>query len=210
MNGYTGIFEDNEVTFEEFVWRCARAFGPLVHMRDHGFDVPIELPDVKEWSGSKYHIESLERAKKDLAKYQSLSVAAIQKEIDQEYSRMQKDAFDAIAKKKALRIKVERVYVKAKNWNPPSSDHNGLKEFMVKELEYVLEHDCDTKYYDEQLAEPKKTTAEWLKDRLEWAQRDIDYHTKHLAEDTEGINSARKWIQDLQASVQMPAYQDNY
>jgi hypothetical protein len=35
------VIENEGETLERFVLRCARAFGPMIMLRDHSFDAPI-------------------------------------------------------------------------------------------------------------------------------------------------------------------------
>jgi len=212
MNGYTGIFENRNVTFEEFVWRCARAFGALVHMRDMDWNVPVVLPQQSSRGkiNESYRQECLKDSQALLQKYQNMSLAQAQTLLDQEYQRRLQEAKEGIAKKKVLRERFEKVYVKVQSWQPPSSKHNELKQFMLEQLEYGIKHDCDDSYWQNSLSRPKPTVQEWLNQNIAWAQQDVEYHTKKANEEEDDGDSAVEWILALKNSVPEPAYGDKF
>lgn len=201
MNGYTGIFDERDVTFEEWVWRYARAFGPLIHMREDGFDAAIRLPSVDKKKDS-YYENALVEAKESLARFEKMTLSQAQAEVDAYYAKSQQEAKDGIAKKQALRSRVERVLQQCKDWAPPSLHHVEFKDSMIRELNGVLQHDCDTSYYDRQLAQPKSTPEEWRANHIQWNKEDVERYNKKIDEELK-VNTgfARQWILDLNASV---------
>jgi hypothetical protein len=65
--GYTCIIEDKpDVTFAEYVWRCARAFGALLSMREDSLDAPI--PDELKSEDTDYYKTAYEKAKQETVK----------------------------------------------------------------------------------------------------------------------------------------------
>lgn len=201
MNGYTAIFENEKVSFEEWVWRYARAYGPLVHMREESWDAVIRLPSNKK-TGDSYYETALAEAKQSLARRQKMTLAEAQAELDEYYTKTQKEARETIAKKQALRARIEGVLQQCRDWVPPTKDHVEFKEGMINELVKTLEYDCDTSYYDKQLAQPKGTAEEWLANHIQWSKEDVERYTKRLEEELgQNKDFARKWILALQASV---------
>ena len=58
--GYTlELYDGKDITFEEFVLKCARAFGALINMRDEPRDAPIP----ERFEPSYYHLKELIKAK---------------------------------------------------------------------------------------------------------------------------------------------------
>src|SRR5665213_2401224 len=62
--GYTSkLYEGKDQSFNEFVMRCARAFGALITMRDDPSDAPI--PD--EFTADSYYSERIATTTRELA-----------------------------------------------------------------------------------------------------------------------------------------------
>ncbi len=60
--GYTADIAKG-ITFQQYAWSCARAFGALVMMRDEPSDAPI--PEA--FTPSDYHVKALAEARAKLA-----------------------------------------------------------------------------------------------------------------------------------------------
>lgn len=201
-SGFTAEFENREPSFEEFVWRCARGMGVFIHMRDDSMDAPLRLPTEEDFSG--YHEESLERAAKNLKKYSNMALDTAKVLMNKQYDEMIADTKKAIKEKSALKKRYENMLSKVRGWTPPTSEHKNFKKFMIEQLEQSMEWDCNVKYYVERLEAPRQTAREWLNDMVTQAQYDIEYHTKHIAEDRERNKERVEWVQALQNSVPIP------
>jgi hypothetical protein len=66
--GYTAAIA-NDITFNDFAMRCARAMGALVMMRDEPFDAPIP----ERFEPSDYHIKKIADASARLLELQAMS-----------------------------------------------------------------------------------------------------------------------------------------
>lgn len=201
MNGYTHILEEREVSFNEFVWRCARNFGALIHMRDDGLDAKITLPNGFYDSYSQDHVVEF---KNDLEKFQNMSLLDAQKIIDKEYDNQQDLANQEIDIKKLLKTRVEKLLLQVHKWKIPTKEHYLLKKFMVDSLHDVITIDCDLEYYNHILMTPKPSPEDWLKEQVKEAEHSLEYHTKHLEDEKVREESVTKWITDLQESVPLP------
>lgn len=203
MNGYTGVFDDGSPTFAEFVWRCARAFGPLIHMRESDWDAPLQMSGEEKRGGYSYYNECLDRAKKDLQRYENMTLAQAKSIIDRDYAERQREARETITKKRALKLRIDSMLVQVHAWTIPTTEHKGLKEFMVEQLEAVIKHDCDLSYSERTLAESKSTAKEWLKNHIQWEKEDIKRYTEEVNKEG-GAPKANDWIRALQKSVPNP------
>lgn len=61
--GYTANVHDG-ITFEQFVWQCARGMGALVTMRDE----PTGAPIPERFEPSDYNAKRLQEAKDELVR----------------------------------------------------------------------------------------------------------------------------------------------
>jgi hypothetical protein len=194
--GYTSeIYEGKEVSGKKFLMDCARAFGACVMMRDEPMDA--EIPE--EFQPSTYHKEQFKRAKEELKKYQSMTIEEAQKFVDEEYKSTVDYNKNAIKKSLELRNRYLNTLSEVMEWQPPTEDHNGLKEFAIKQLKESIDFDCSTSYYDKKVT--KYTPEEWLNIKICGCLRDIEYHTKENEAEIKRVSERNKWIKDLRDSL---------
>jgi chaperonin cofactor prefoldin len=200
-SGYTALFEKrDDVTFEEFVWKCARAMGAFIHMRDDSSDAKIRMPGTDD----TYHKDNLKKAVDSLAEHSTMSLERAQTRMNKEYTAMEKHAREAMKEHAVLRKRYTKMLNQVNAWNTPTPEHDGFKKFMVDQLTQSIEWDCNDKYYLEQLESPRQSAKEWLNDQIAEAKHDIEYHTKHLVDQTKHEKSRIDWINALIKSVPMP------
>jgi len=196
--GYTADIE-NDITFEDYILGCARAFGACLHQRDNSSK---EKPKLRGIEGS-YHIDALSRAKAEVAKLEAMrgvnDRTAYGKQVIAEETASNQEYFN---KKVSLRNKYDAMLEKAYNWFPPTPDHENLKKFMIEQIIESIRHDCDTKYAMERLtALSKANPLDKYKEALEHAYKDVTYHETELLKERERNDGANKWISTLYDSL---------
>ena len=182
--GYTSlIYENKNVSFKDFVLTCARAFGPCMHQRD---DDMRDKPKLREPS-IQYHLDAIKAAKKN-SKPSKTAFNKYKKDKIEEYKQH-------IQEKKQLKERYQLMLNQVQMWTPPTSDHDGLKEFMINQLNKSIEFDCSVDgsardldtytnmTYEDYVAELKKS-SDW----------EIKYHTERLEEEKKHAEFANKWI----------------
>ena len=193
--GYTASVQDGSTTeFKDFALQCARAFGALVSMREEPKDAT--LPDTIE--PLPYHKAALLRAQEDLKRIETLSDRDVAREADIQYERALELHRNCEAKRLAQLHRYETMLAKAQAWEPPTSDHQGLKRFMIEQLTESIRFDC-TGY--EPKEPQRKTEAAWRADAVERAKSDVAYHTKRWQEERERAASRTTWLRKLRASL---------
>jgi hypothetical protein len=192
--GYTAnLYKGKDVSFPEFVMRCARTFGALVTMRDE----PIDAPIPEEFKPSNYHIEQLEKARQRLAEVESWDDAEAEAEAEKAYREALRYRQDTLSRNAAIRQRYENMLARVKEWAPPTPDHRELKNFMIQQLESSIDFDCK---YDP--GEPQRLSGpEYKAQQIANAQRDIDYHTKEHAKEVERAKQRTDWIRALRGSL---------
>ncbi len=98
--GYTCDIEKG-ITFKEYALGCARAFGAFVSLRDE--DKDIELPDG--FPLDSYHEKELPKARKELAKYQKMTIKEATKEAKEHYDKEVASAKAGIKKTAKLKTR---------------------------------------------------------------------------------------------------------
>ena len=192
--GYTAdIYEGRDVSFSDFALKCARAFGACIEQRD---DDPNDKPKlINKDSKDNYHVNALEEANKwkkptktDFDDYVKEQTAYYNKKID---------------RSNKLKIRYQKMLDKANAWTPPTSEHEGLKKFMIEQLNSSIEFDCSNDYYQLELNNVKQLTYnQYVKDMRDSNKRDIEYHTNELKKENERIDNRNAWISSLYKSLE--------
>lgn len=195
--GYTAIIEDREdCTFEDYVWRCARAFGAFVMMRDEPLDAPVPA----QFEADDYHAKGIAKAKKrldDLKAIDAGQAAALAKE---EHAAALRSNAASAAKQKAKLARYDAILAKVNAWEPPTSAHVELKKFMVQQIGVSTEFE---RGYVAPAPELLSGEA-WLAKENAKAARDIAYHTEHDAKERARTAERNAWVTALAASVPIP------
>lgn len=189
--GYTYLINDKpDLTFKEFALTCTRAFGACLDQRDDPMDVK---PKKKELDVS-YHTDSIAEIKKRKPPTKAEFNKYVYKKIT--------DTYKSIQEKKDLKSRYESMLAKVNNWNIPSSDHDGLKKFMISQIESSIEFDCSTNYEEERLKSIKELTySQYKKDIKESDVNGLKYHTEKIEEEIKSVKLANDWIDKLYKSL---------
>lgn len=188
--GYTNIVDDG-ATFGQYVWRCARAFGALVMMRDEPLDAPVALtvePDA-------YYAEAVGRARAECAQLEAMSDAAADAAARADFDQKVRDHAEQVERstRELERHRCMRAWVEA--WEPPGKGHEKLKAFMLEQLEigkpWELSNDSP------QLLDGPT----WRARKLIEARRSLAYAEERKANQERLCAERTRWIQELNASV---------
>jgi hypothetical protein len=200
--GYTCDVQDGTCTqFNDFVWKCARAFGALISQREDSLNDGIQLKDVP----SSYHEEQLVEAKKEYLRLRKMRQSERLR-----FSRLQFEAtlrrnVEGARKHQEQHMRYSTMLGKVAMWEPPTEDHAGLKEFMVSQLTESIDFDCNHDYNLTRIQEAVDSDLlVFHTNALNYAKRDICYHERKLAEEHERIGGRNQWRQQLVDSVGLP------
>lgn len=192
--GFTAFLENEDMTFPEFAWLCARAMGALVLMRDEALDAPIP----KKFFPDDYHEKELSKAKQELSELESSPWKSESKAENLYYAALCEYRKRAERNERQRRL-YERMMLLVENWNPPTPEHEGLKKFMLDQLNSSVQFDC----HDGE--EPKKLTGEqWMRKEMDRLNGDIEYHKKKIAEERRRCDERNAWLNALRASIGNP------
>lgn len=195
-SGYTyGIIDGSISTFEQFAIRCTRAF--LYHMRDEPANA-----EYKEKEPSEYYKELGKEARKELSEILELTEQEI---MDRETKNIQesiKSYSESLKKKREQELVLKEFLQKAKEYSPPTKEHKGIAEFMVKQLEETIRFDCDHSYYEKSitdLEESLKTiNVVLLREELIRAKENqIVLCRKSYEEEVESVERHNKWYKEF-------------
>ena len=198
--GYTADIADGKaVTFEEFAWGCARAFGALIAMRDE--PTGAEIPDA--FVVDDYHAKAHAKAQERLSEVLTWDIATARRMADDAYRKAHDAWLASREREDATRVRYAAILDKAMAWEPPSPEHQEFKDFMIQQLTESMRFDCptDRSWYPE----PVPMGAADFKDQaIEQAQRDITYHAEQHAAAVERTAERNLWVRALRRSLGEP------
>lgn len=184
--GYTDNIKEG-ITFKDFALQCSRSFDALINMRDELFDAPIKYSEP-----SDYNKKQIERLRTELDKLCALSTGEIEQLHDKEYT---KELLSWESNKLQIEKLLSKYNIMIKNvrkWIPPTKEHDGLKKFMIEQIEESIRFDCTI--YDK----PQKTNVGlWFSEKKESLQKSIDYNIGEDIKEIQRTNKRNQWIKKL-------------
>jgi hypothetical protein len=190
--GYTADVEDGKVTeFVDFALACARNFGALITMRDEPKGTPIpEAFTVSQWTR-----DSVVNAEHRLAELENMGREEIDAAVNTSYVSRLKSYQQSVADYKVKNDRYQKMLDKVNAWTPPTPDHQGMKDFMIQQLESSM-------YDDKWLSVPQKTSvSEWYREELDRANRAVESARKRLDEEIQRVAERNLWVQALRESL---------
>ena len=198
--GYTaGIVDD--ISFTDYALGCARAFGACLDQRDESLATKPAFSKV-----NAYYTEAVTEAAEILDELESMNVPAQQEYGIKRISDRKKIVQDMFNKAIVLRRKYEAILDQARAWNPPSSDFDIFKKFMIEQLEESIKYDCDTEYYVRSLTELSALDPfDMYTEDLAAARKNIEYTSNKLDSEIQRVAQNNKWVADLYKSLGVDA-----
>lgn len=190
------MHENTEIA--ELIWSHARDMGALVSMRDISVGAPIQLnpppPDLS------WYEEQIENSKRSLAEAEAMSEEEHQKLADEEFWEGTRWYNRNVEDTRKERQKYESRLRLIQNWTPPTPDHQGLKDRIIKSLERRAKS-----YNTDHIYKPTLQSGKARKDEV------IEYHKRSIERVKESAASAmrlwerrRDWLHALNRSVPLP------
>ena len=194
--GYTAdVAKRDDMTFNEFIMNCARAFGALVLMRDDPADAPI--PD--EFKPSDYHEKEILRLEQELRAVSVLTNEAALDRAKAENNSTVEQHRQYRSDRAQQRERYENMLRHVRAWKPPTPEHNGLKRFMIEQLVESIKFDCGI--YHEDLV-PPVNGEQWRADKLASITKSLAYHRKENAEEIKRTRERNEWVRALRKSLE--------
>lgn len=188
--GYTADVCDGKLTdFKAFAFRCAHNFGA------EGMDSPIP-----EFKPSPYHTEGLEKARLEVARLKALTRDEAEAEARAAFRKAMDAHHKHVEEQQATKGRLLAMRAQVADWQPPTSDHQGLKDFMIEQIDETIRFDCSPSTYYLEKCTPKGGEV-WRRERIDEQERSIEYHTKQNAEDVARVAQRNKWVADLRKSL---------
>lgn len=196
--GYTNLIDSmslekgEEPTFQAFLFRCARAFGALVTLRDEPLSAP--LPQAIE-ADTTYYDAQIAECESKIVELESMSPEQASALCGAERA----EVLARNAKWRADNAKLTDAYEHMRGqvamWTPPTSEHVELKRFMLEQLDTGSPGD-----WVPQDPEPM-SAPEWLGAQLLEVRRTLASSRERREAEIARTAERNAWLQALVASV---------
>ena len=204
MTGLTSALILQDLSFNEFVLLCTRAMGVCITMKDRPFTDPIPEKFIPD----SHYKEALEKAEVVLEVFTKFREG----DFAEAYARQ--DILESIkclekenSSDKNLKVlqKYNSIIQQAKDWIPPSQDHQGLKTFMISQLEESKKFDCIFSQNSSYLEEIDRLKSLDLMDHYRFlrkeAEYNVEYNRRHWQEEVQRVNERNEWMMSLVKSL---------
>lgn len=192
--GYTDAVGTGKIAdFRTFALRCARAMMPTIMQRDDPINEPPRLMEA-----STYSDEQLITAQKILARLCQMSIEEATAASEEERAMRIKKNEEIRKEHREIRDRYLAMLHEVESWTPPTPEHVGMKQFMIRQLTESINFDCNDTY----IVDPQWiSAAKWLAAQKEKARADVAYHAKSAAEERSRTAERNTWITALFASL---------
>ena len=192
--GYTGDIEKG-ITFPAFAMSCARAFGALITMRDEPSDAKI--PD--EFKPAPYYANAVKEAEAKLARLREMTVREAAEEQAKERAKLRVQAAREKKRQTKLLNRYNAMLAKVVQWEPPTEEHIGLKNFMAEQIRESIKFDCD--YFTTMLQHLDVEPSQYCLQHIKKAEDSLAYAKKSAEEEVERCQSRSEWVRALRRSL---------
>lgn len=117
-------------------------------------------------------------------------------ELNDRYSRED----ECLTKMKTERMRFDKVLKEVNNWNPPTKEHESIKDFAIDQIGQVIASDLEIKKQEEnvrclELKEfNEEEFQEWKKQKIEHYEWDINYYESHGAKEKSRYDSNYRYL----------------
>lgn len=187
-----GVAKGNVTSLRGFALICARQFGACIMQRDSDADEPPKLREE-----SPYYAESLAQAEARAAELATITLWEAEKAAQVEYESRCESHKQIETERTEARNRYNAVLSQVVAWQPPSPDHQALKDLMVQQLTEARRFDCD-------FSDPypiRRSAEKYLAEERERARKECDRSAQGLGEERERVAKANAWITALYESL---------
>lgn len=193
--GYVNNLIEKNLNFSEFIWSCARAFGPFLNYKDSDPNCKIKFDELT----SLYHEKKLIESNANLKKFEKMG----QQEVISYGENKKKEQMKYYQECTEIEVKEIKICQEMQNqvekWQP-SQDHINLKKFMLEQLTTSLKD--PNNFAKEQLQSvSKKSPMDFYNDTIKSLKNDVEYHSRESVKEKERNQKTISWLETLYQSV---------
>jgi len=168
-----------------------------MHQRDEPSEAKPSYIDL-----GTYHIEQIAIIERDIENLKNLSIEDARKASVEEYIEEKLGISKKIAELIDLEAKYRDMLASVDNWQVPTKEHNGLKEFMIDQINESIKFDCALGFWQNRLVEIEVLSgADWIADKLKEKRAQIRYHKSAHESEILRCKRQHEWINALYNSL---------
>lgn len=194
------IHDNPNFTFEQFAWLCSRSLMPCILLRDTDLRIPTP-EDIEKaiGAGEVARCEaSLREAEDELRVLESRSEADWEADCAAHHERRVKEHEQAVARQAVVRERFTSMLQQAEAWQPPTPEHEGLKQQMIKQ--------CQAELKDQSLERPQLSdAAKYREFALTNALNRKRWRTEDVQKARARVEFKSAWFKALQESIPLPS-----
>ena len=192
--GYTDAVGKGEVVdFDDFARKCARAMGACIMQRDDPHDAPVKMDTV-----SNYYSRSIKEDKKDIKEFESMTTEEKLLKFSKYKAEQLIYHLNVIAKNSEVEKNYRSMLENVLEWEAPTEDHVGFKDFMEDQLTESIKFDCNPKWSIKSIQNLHDLTFEdWCESYLENLWDSIRRSNKNLREEIQRVQERNIWKSKL-------------
>ena len=187
--GYTAPVQDGTVVeFKDFAMQCARAFGGMIHMREDS-----QKAEYRPATVSDYYPNAIESTLAEIAEVEAWTAKDAMIAALTAWGRNLVADAEARKRSAAYKERYDAMLAQVATWEPPTEEHQGLKDFMVSQLEDSIKfdvHDYDERPLYSDLSEPTDG-FDFKAQKLASLYQSLAYHQAQFDEDIESMREKR-------------------
>jgi hypothetical protein len=171
-------------------------------MRDHPLDSPYEPR-----TPSEYYVNSLQSQREKLEETKTMTDEAIVRDFENLLNDSLKYHERELEKTKVNLGRLNSIMESAKSWVPPTEDHEGVRDYMIDQLEITIKADGDPSYHVNKIVQAKKELEEGIdpkvyrEERIKEIEDRISYYEVEVQKELERCKDSNEWMDKFLESI---------
>lgn len=199
-NGYTAPVMDGSITdLDGYVLTCARAFMPLILLRDsdQSLDATKRFLHEDAYLEGDYAQKQLDRARATIAELTAMSDDEVLAAATAEAESVMEANQQSVAEAETVCRRYEAMLAKVEEWDPPTIEHEPLKTFMEEQLRHSMLQDARA------FERPVPSVGpEWRDKQLASLHSTVAHYEEQVRVQAERNEKRKQWVEDLLASLE--------
>ena len=118
---------------------------------------------------------------------------------EEDYRQAEASRLKRLEENKAQLAAYSAMLAQVDEWEPPSDEHNGLRDFMRSQIEDSIKFDNMVDYYEKPTV--RQTGVEWLEAQKSATLTDIGHHKAEYDKEVQRTEQRNEWVRLLRESL---------
>lgn len=192
------IYDGSDMTLRGFALNCVRQLGAGYAVTEQG-EKRMPLDKAPELEVSDYHPKHIKQGEEDLAYWKRVKEdpELCKRLYDEAHMKRKIENTQIKDNKEEIKARYMEMLEKVEAWELDEK-YASLKELMLKHLRESIEWDCMPTLPYENLM---PSIEDWVKSRIESAERDINYHTEAWEKEKQRAADINDYLKGLYDAI---------